>query len=220
MEVTEIGGVRYYLDNHGKHYRSVTGILSATRTDKDIASLDNWKKKKGHVEADRIFNDACRRGSFTHACAENYLLGKDLVLDYEPGLPYWESLRPALRPITDVVAMEIAISHPLGYGGRFDCFCTYKGIEETIVDFKTSDKKKPRQYVTDYCYQLAAYAGGIYHTLGYKVHQGVIIIGIKNRTAQTIVLNRDELRFYWKLWEERVKRYHDLQIEKNLKEVA
>ena len=223
MQVTEENGFREYIDNSGKRYRSVTGILSATKPDKDVKSIQNWRMKKGAEAADLVFNNACLRGTFVHSCAESFLKGEDIKLDYEPGLAHWESLRPALTPITDVIAMEEAISHPLGYAGRFDAMATYRGIPNTIIDFKTSDKVKRREYITDYCLQLAAYSGGIYHTFGHRIEQGVLIIGIKDRTAQTVVLNKTELLFYWKLWVKRVESYHKMQAEKsryNLEEVA
>lgn len=212
MQVVEEGGIRYYIDK-GIKYRSVTGILSATKPDKDKKSIENWRKKKGHDAADKVFNDACKRGTFTHNCAESYLLGEDVILDYEPGIPYWQSLEPALKPISEVKALEVAVSHPLGYAGRFDCFGTYKGVENTIIDFKTSDRPKDRKFIIDYHLQLAAYAGGIKHTLGEGVNQGVIIIGIKNRVAQTFVLDREELLHYWKLWKDRVAKYHAMGLE-------
>lgn len=213
MNVIEIKGARYYVDEVGKKYRSVTGILSETKPDRDKLALENWQKKVGKFEAKKIFLDACKRGTFTHACAESFLKNEPVELDYELGIPYWESLKPALRPIKDVIAMEVAISHPLGYAGRFDCFGEYRGVPNTIVDFKTSDKPKKREYVNDYCLQLAAYAGGIKHTLGESVNQGVIIIGIKDRVAQTFILSREDLLFYWKIWEKRVQKYHFLNID-------
>lgn len=214
MHCTEIGGVRYYLDDLGKKYRSVTGILSATKTDRDKLTISNWRSKKGPEQADKIFNDACARGTATHKYAEQYLMGEDVVLDYEPAVPYWKSLEPALRPIKNIKAMEVAISHPLGYAGRFDCFGEYKGIENTVIDFKTSMKPKRREYINDYCYQLAAYAGGIFHTLGEPVNQGVVIIAVPNRVAQTFVLSKEELLIYWELWLKRVEHYHIQESQK------
>lgn len=214
MQCTEIDGIRYYIDDLGKRYRSVTGILSATKPDKDVKSIEMWRSKKGYEAADKVFNDACLRGTATHTAAEQYLLGKDVVLDYEPARPYWESLEPALKPISDVKYLEVAISHPLGWAGRFDCFSSWKGKEGFIIDFKTSDRVKRPEYIIDYKLQLAAYAGGIKHTLGENVNGGCIIIGIKDRTAQTVVLSREELLIYWKMWLKRVERYHSMQADK------
>ena len=223
MQVTEERGYREYISPDGKRYRSVTGILSATKPDRDVQSIQNWRRRKGEDAADLVFNNACLRGTATHSAAESFLKGEDVVIDYEPARPDWESLRKGLTPITDVVAMEEAISHPLGCGGRFDCFGTYNGTPLTVVDFKTSDKVKKREFVTDYCLQLAAYAAGIKSTFGYQVNQGVLIIGIKDRHPQTIILSRDELLFYWKIWVRRVNQYHEMQAKiytYNLSEVA
>lgn len=223
MRVTEENGYREYVDDVGKRYRSVTGILSATKPDKDKLSIQNWRRKKGEREADLVFSNACLRGTATHEAAESFLKGEDVVITYEPAIPYWESLRKGLVPISDVVAMEEAISHKLGFGGRFDCLATYKGVENSLIDFKTSDKIKMSSYLMDYRLQLAAYSGGIYQTLGHRINQGILIIGIPYRNPQIVILSRDELLIYWKLWERRVHQYHEMQAKMyldNLSEVA
>lgn len=216
MQVTEENGIRYYIDDVGKRYRSVTGILSATKPDRDVKSIQNWRMKKGEDAADLVFNNACLRGSATHSAAESFLKGEDVVIDYLPALPYWESLRKGLTPIGEVIMQEEMVSHQIGYAGRFDLFGEYRGIPNTIVDFKTSDRPKRPEYINDYKMQLAAYAGGIKSTFGYDVDQGVLIIGIANRQPQTVVLNKTELLFYWKLWVQRVNQYHKMQAEKSI----
>lgn len=223
MQVTEENGIRYYIDDVGKRYRSVTGILSATKPDRDVKSIQNWRMKKGEDAADLVFNNACLRGTATHSAAESFLKGEDVVIDYLPALPYWESLRKGLTPIGEVIMQEEMVSHQIGYAGRFDALATYRGIPNTIIDFKTSDRPKRPEYINDYKMQLAAYAGGIKATYGYDVNQGCIIIGIKDRTAQTVVLNKKELLIYWGLWVKRVNQYHEMQAKMyldNLSEVA
>ena len=52
-----IGGKRHYAINNNK-LPSVTTILSAT---KDKRFLDNWRRKVGDAEADRIMQQASAR---------------------------------------------------------------------------------------------------------------------------------------------------------------
>ena len=62
------------LVNDARHYDvgdeklpSVTTILSATQSDEKRESLANWIKKKGKNEADRVKNEAAKRGSAMHS---------------------------------------------------------------------------------------------------------------------------------------------------------
>ena len=59
-------GMRKYLSGDEK-YPSVTSILSLTKSEEDKASLELWKQRVGYKEANRIKNDASRRGTSLHS---------------------------------------------------------------------------------------------------------------------------------------------------------
>jgi len=53
-------GMRKYLFGEEK-LPSVTSILQATKSEEDKASLELWKQRVGHVEANKIKNEASSR---------------------------------------------------------------------------------------------------------------------------------------------------------------
>ena len=68
-------GLRKYLFGDEK-LPGVTSILQATKSEEDKASLELWKERVGHKEAERIKNEASSRGSSMHSYIEQFLLGK------------------------------------------------------------------------------------------------------------------------------------------------
>ena len=65
-------GFRHYLFDNNK-LPSVTSILQATKSEEDKATLENWKKRVGYVEANKIKNEASARGSSMHLHIEMFL---------------------------------------------------------------------------------------------------------------------------------------------------
>ena len=56
-------GLRKYLFGDEK-LPSVTSILQATKSEEDKASLELWKQRVGHVEANKIKNEASYRNYY------------------------------------------------------------------------------------------------------------------------------------------------------------
>ena len=68
-------GLRKYLFGDEK-LPSVTSILQATKSEEDKASLENWKQRVGHKEANKIKNEASSRGTSMHSYIEDFLRGR------------------------------------------------------------------------------------------------------------------------------------------------
>ena len=73
-------GFRKYLFGD-KKLPSVTSILSATKSEEDKASLENWKERVGHKEANRIKNEASSRGTSMHFYIEDFFIQKILFFE-------------------------------------------------------------------------------------------------------------------------------------------
>ena len=71
-------GQRHYEVGNEK-LPSVTTILSQTQSDEKRESLAKWIKKKGEKEAERVKNEAAKRGSSMHSYLEFYLNGERLL---------------------------------------------------------------------------------------------------------------------------------------------
>ena len=49
---------RFYIDSRGQEVPSVTNVLSSTS---DQSGIDEWKRRVGHEEAERILQDCFQR---------------------------------------------------------------------------------------------------------------------------------------------------------------
>ena len=75
--------------------------------------------------------------------------------------------------------------------GTCDCIAEYKG-ELSIIDFKTSRKKKKDEWITDYYLQGTAYALMFEEMTGIKINQVVILIsGEDGSVGEYIVKTAD-----------------------------
>ena len=73
-----IEGNRHY-DVSNEILPSVTTILSATQSEEKAASLARWKAKVGENEAERVKNEAAKRGTAMHEYLEYYLREEKLL---------------------------------------------------------------------------------------------------------------------------------------------
>ena len=70
---TEIG--RHYLDSNNRAVPSVTTVLSGTSNSK--AGIDQWRRRVGNEEADRIIKQSTDIGTAVHEAIEKYLNKED-----------------------------------------------------------------------------------------------------------------------------------------------
>lgn len=84
------------------------------------------------------------------------------VEEGSPDSGYWKSVSHVLKDITNVVAVESAVVHPLlGYAGTLDLIAEYKG-KLSVIDWKTSAKHKTNlKDCYSYPQQIVAYVGAV-----------------------------------------------------------
>jgi hypothetical protein len=58
--------------------------------------------------------------------------------------------------IDKIVGREQTLVHPVGYNGKFDLMCQFRG-EYTIIDYKKTNKKRTPSTLKSYFMQLMAY---------------------------------------------------------------
>ena len=178
LERVVIDGTRYYkLPTGDKKLVSITSVTSHYKKD----FFQKWRKRVGEQEADRITKRATSRGTDTHTLIEQYLKNLDCISDV---LPISEMLFqisvPVLKRINNIHALEGALySEFLGIAGTVDCIAEFDG-ELAIIDFKTSAKPKPRDWIEDYFVQCCAYACMLYELTGISVKKFVIIMACEN----------------------------------------
>ena len=209
--------MRYY-QIEGKHYPSVTTILSATKPKATEDALERWKNRIGVDVAKDKFLSACARGTAMHNLCEAHLLNRELGEITDHVKPYWESIKPTLSQITNVQMTEQRVHHPkLKYAGCLDAYATFRGVENTLIDFKSSDKKKDSKWITDYFLQVVAYSAAVKELFDISTNQAAIIIGVPNHKAQVFVLTRELMLVYWQLWKNRVKQFYSKSYDDSLK---
>jgi len=77
--------------------------------------------------------------------------------------------KPELNKINNILALEKSLySEVLGIAGTVDCIAEYDG-ELAIIDFKTSKKPKPVEWIEHYFVQCMAYGCMLYELTGISV---------------------------------------------------
>jgi len=195
-------GRKYLVDN--APVPSVTTILSAT---KDKKFLDNWRRRVGEKEADRIVTQASTIGTEMHKVLEYYYQGEKYFNAMEEGVrprKMAEVIRDNLT-IEEVWGSEISLHYKQEYAGTTDLIATSKG-KPSIVDFKQSNKPKLEEWVDDYKHQLGAYYMAHKEHYG-PIEQGVIAIATRALQYQEFVLNEADLSEYAEKFLKRLEMY-------------
>ncbi len=182
----EIDGKRYYVTPNGDKYRSVTTILSQLSKD----GIQAWREKVGEEEANKISGKASRRGTKLHTMMEDYVANvEDFALDK---MPTTTSLFLDIQPYVDLNVEEVyGIEYPLysdrlRAAGTSDLICKYAG-KYTILDYKTSGKRKKEQWIENYFIQSTAYALMCKERYDLDIEQIVILIAVDGDLPQVFV---------------------------------
>lgn len=177
---------------------SVTKILDATMDPQKRASLEAWKDRVGHEEAERIRQAAMRRGNVID---EQVLLFKDTgacdddrIANYLAGYGF--------------VAHELSVVSTMHrYQGRLDAVLQFNG-RNILVDFKGSSRWKPSKYLEDYGLQLGAYFGACLET-GYNIDAGCVVLFVDGKpTPQLHWLKTEELHNSHAVFVKKVAQYY------------
>ena len=175
LERETIDGVRYYKVPSEKELLRLVSITSVTsHFNKEI--FVNWRKKVGNEEADRITKRATSRGTDMHTLSECHLKNLELPKVQPISEFLFKIAKSSLNKIDNIHALERSLySKQLGIAGTVDCIAEYEG-ELAIIDFKTSAKPKPREWIDHYFVQCAAYGCMLYELTEIRVKKFVIIM--------------------------------------------
>ena len=189
-----IEGNRHY-DVSNEILPSVTTILQATQSEEKAASLARWKAKVGENEAERVKNEAAKRGTAMHEYLEYYIRQEKLLDLTDEGQAARGMARAiinqGLSGMEEIWGSEVTLFYPGLYAGQTDLCGIYSG-RESIIDFKQTNKPKRREWVEDYFLQLAAYAMAHDVIYGTCIDQGVILMCSKDGFFQKFTSNGGE----------------------------
>lgn len=190
-----IDGKRYYTTPAGLVYPSITTILSILNKD----ALDEWRKRIGQEEAEKISSHAANRGTDLHSVLEMYLKNEIISDENFPSNPkskvriMFNRMRRLLAAKVDnVLEQEVSLySDALRIAGRCDCIAEYEGIL-SIIDFKSATKAKKKEWITGYFLQGTGYSLMLEERTGIKAEQVVImIVGEDDFSATAFIENRN-----------------------------
>ena len=207
-----VSGSRMYSVNQEK-LPSVTSILQATQSEEKKASLANWKARVGAAEANRIKNDASSRGTSMHSHLEKYLLGQlNLELIEEEASKSKKMADEIIEQgikgkLSETYGIEATLYYPGKYAGTCDAVGVYEG-QETIIDFKQSNKPKKEEWIEDYYLQLGAYslAHNVVHNS--KITQGIVLLCTVDNLFQDFRIQGEKLEEYQNKFLEKVEQYY------------
>ena len=196
MEVQTLPTGRTYFTPAG-NFSSITTILGKTANN---VWLQRWKDRVGEEEAARVSKEATDRGTLIHEYAEHHFNNE--LIDYSSETPVVRQMTRDLiktidSGIEEIYGQEqILWSNKYKYAGRTDMVGIWKGTL-SIIDFKTSKKKKSERQITDYFLQCCAYAVAHNEMYGTGIRHGVIAITVENGEPQ--LFEKDISKFIYKL---------------------
>jgi hypothetical protein len=205
-----IDGVRYYKVPEEDQLLKLVSITSVTsHFNKHI--FEGWRKKVGEEEANRVTKQATSRGTDMHTLVENYLYNRTLP----PVQPLSEFLfkiaKVELNKINNIHCLEGCLySKYLGVAGTTDCIGEHNG-ELSVIDFKSSKKPKPKEWITHYFVQAMFYGMAYYEMTGTPIKKLVIIMSCEN--GECVVYEETNLKKYMKLVVQYIKKFVNDRLE-------
>ena len=210
LEREHIDGVRYYKIPDEDELIKMVSITSVTsHFNKEI--FINWRKRVGNEEADKITKAATGRGTDMHTLTEHYLKNEDLP-EVRPISDFlFKIAKGKLNKIDNIYALEGPLySKELGIAGTVDCIAEYDG-ELAIIDFKTSKKPKPRNWIEHYFVQCMAYGCMLYEMKGISIKKLVIIMACEN--GECVIYEERDKAKYIKLLGEYINKFVKDKLE-------
>jgi genome maintenance exonuclease 1 len=173
-------GKRFYVDDNGERYPSVTTVTSLLTRD----HIKLWRERVGEEEANKVSSQAAKRGTKFHQNIEDYLRQEKDIIEFDNILQ--EGMFKAVQPVLDEIvplALEAPLWSPnLKMAGRVDCVGMLDG-NLCIIDFKSSGKYKEEYMTKPWFIQMTAYALMVEELTGQAIDELVALVGVEGQNA-------------------------------------
>ena len=176
-----------------------------------MRQLNNWRRRVGDQEADRIMKQASNIGTEMHQVLEYYLTGQGYYNATDEGTKPRMMAKTILDniKIDEVWGNEISLEYQNKFAGTCDLTAVAYG-KPSIIDWKQTNKPKKEEWVEDYKLQLGAYY--LAHTANYgPIEQGVIAMCSRDLQYQEFKLSEPDLKEYGDKFLERLDKFTKLQ---------
>ena len=190
---------RYYKVSATTIYPSVTSVISFISRKK----FADWRARVGEEAANKKTKHATTRGTKLHKVLEVYIDNGDYTKLDEYQSPLIQLMFKAAKFYLDtrldaIYQQETNMSSDrLCLAGTVDLICEVDG-ELSIVDFKTSEKEKPEEWLEDYFVQLSAYWAMFSEKTGIVPKKLVVFLVAENGDVQ-IVERKNIMKYLTKL---------------------
>ena len=217
-------GKRLYSCPDGSKVPSVTTVLDKTKPEEKKQALNEWRKRVGVENAQKITTEAANRGTRMHTYLENYI--KQGQLQERGSNPFgWASyamaqtvIEDGLKNVNEIWGVEIPLYFPKLYAGTTDG-CGLHLNEESILDYKQTNKPKRQEWIEDYYLQLVAYALAHNEVYGTNIRKGVVLMCVKPPTDemgnplarpqyQEFILKPEDFDYWADQWWRRLELYY------------
>lgn len=208
LKRVESNGSRLYETPTGK-VASVTTILDST---KDKTHLMEWRKRVGDAEANRISKEAAGLGTLMHTHLENYVIGKprpsgNNTVQVMATAMADTMINEAFKNVDEVWGIEASLYYPGLYAGTSDMIGVWRG-QPAIIDHKTTNKPKRKEWIEDYFLQCCAYALAHNEVHGTDIRTCAINIIDREAKLQSFVIEGSEFDHYSVEWTKRVDKFY------------
>ena len=211
----ESQGKRLYATPDGSKVPSVTTNLDKTKPAESRIALANWRRAVGEKKAQEITTEAANRGTRMHKFLEDFVKQGNIN---DPGSnPFSQQshkmasivIAEGMKHVTEVWGSEVPLYFPELYAGTTDCVGVHSG-DQSILDFKQTNKPKKLEYISDYFLQLTAYALAHNEVHGTNIRKGVILMCSKDFEYQEFILEPKDFDYWTEEWCKRVEQYYRL----------
>jgi len=210
----------FYKTPDGRKFPSPTTILSRLSPFEKSPIYPKWVNKlariasvptiEGKSIAKYVSKIAMGNGTTTHSLIEKYLHNtpETGIIPNNPWA-HLEKIKPLLHNIDNIRACEIPLySYSMRIAGTADCIAEYNG-ELSLIDFKTSEKKKERksEQMENYFLQATSYAKMYEELTGQKIEQFAILVSCNDGYVQEFLGNPAD---YGGLWLQKLKQFEEI----------
>jgi genome maintenance exonuclease 1 len=157
-------------------YPSVTTVLGKML---DKSGLDDWRARVGEEQANFTSRLASTRGTNIHNMCESYVRCDDVDVSMPFNAVLFNQVKKVLdEHVDDIVGCELTlVSDELKIAGSCDLIALWDG-KMAIIDYKTSARKKMKQWIESYFLQTALYSYMLWEMTGMMATQLVVIIAV------------------------------------------
>jgi len=219
-----VEGKRLYATPDGSKVPSVTTILDKTKPKEKMEALLAWKKRVGETKAQEIVTEAAGRGTRMHKFLEDYV--KTGAIQPPGTNPYSKQshamaqvvISQGLCNVNEIWGVEVPLYYPGLYAGTTDG-CGLHLNDESIIDYKQTNKPKKEEWIEDYYLQLTAYALAHNKVHGTNIQKGVVLmcvspkmneqlVVVEEPKYQEFILKPGDFSYWEKKWWDRVEEYY------------